>query len=183
MQKPQTTVFAPLDEHCQRVTQGVITVGGIATLPALFLSLSGRFESDIGLYGAVLSAVVAGVFLVGIGVAYAAMPVSLELGADALVVRRRWFRPIVVPYTHIEAVTTMPVGNDWHSEGWALSAGLFGYQGRYRSTRTGRCMAIATDRDRMVAIARRDAPMLVVSPLLPHACVNALREQLAKKDS
>jgi hypothetical protein len=50
------------------------------------------------------------------------------------------------------------------------------------SERYGRFFAYATDREKTVAIARRNAQMLVVSPLLPFAFVGALREALAGKE-
>lgn len=182
MQKPQIAVFAPLDAHCQTVTQGVVTVGGIATLPALFLALSGLLQSQIAWYGAVLSAAVAAVFLIAVLAHWAVMPVALVLDTSALRIQRRWAKELVVAYAAIEAATVLSVGTDWHAEGWQFTAGLFGYHGWYRSERYGRCVAVATDREKLIAIARRDAPLLVVSPLLPFACLSALREQLAGKE-
>lgn len=184
MQKPQIAIFAPLDSHCQRVTQGVVLVGGVATLPALFLALSGLLQSDIAWYGAGLSAAVAAGFLLAVVAAWCTMPVTLVLDDHALTVQRRWAKSIVVPYTSIDAVTALTVGDDFHPVGWVFLAGLFGYHGAYQSARYGRCVAYATDRDKCIAIARRDGPLLVVSPLLPFACLSALRERMtAAKES
>ena len=96
-------------------------------------------------------------------------------------IERRWQRAVRIGYETIEAVTVLPVAADMRATRFAFNAGVFGYQGPFISERYGRFFAYATDRDKTVAIARRGAPMLVVSPLLPFAFVGALREALTQK--
>jgi hypothetical protein len=97
------------------------------------------------------------------------------------VIERRWQRPVRIPFDTIEAVTVLPVSIDMRATRFAFNSGVFGYQGPFISERYGRFFAYATDRDKTVAIARRGAPMLIVSPLLPFAFVGALREALTQK--
>jgi hypothetical protein len=181
MQKPQIAVCAPLDAICQRLTQGFVLVGGISTLPALFLALSGLLMYPLAFYGALVCAAVAAGFLTFLVLSWAGMPTQIRIEADALVIERRWHRAVRIGYETIEAVTVLPVAADMRATRFAFNAGVFGYHGPFISERYGRFFAYATDRDKTVAIARRGAPMLVVSPLLPFAFVGALREALTQK--
>jgi hypothetical protein len=181
MQKPQIAVCAPLDAISQRLTQGFVLVGGISTLPALFLALSGLLMYPLAFYGALVCAAVAAGFLTFLVLSWAGMPTQIRIEADALVIERRWHRAVRIGYETIEAVTVLPVAADMRATRFAFNAGVFGYHGPFISERYGRFFAYATDRDKTVAIARRGAPMLVVSPLLPFAFVGALREALTQK--
>lgn len=181
MQKPQIAVCAPLDPISQRLTQGFVLVGGISTLPALFLALSGLLRYPIAFYGALVCAAVAAAFLTFLGLTWAGMPVQLRIDEDAVVVERRWQRAVRIAFSDIEAITVLPVATDMKATRFAFNAGVFGYQGPFVSDRYGRFFAYATDREKTVAIARRNASMLVVSPMLPFAFVGAVREALAGK--
>lgn len=181
MQKPQIAVCAPLDAISQRLTQGFVLVGGISTLPALFLALSGLLMYPLAFYGALVCAAVAAGFLTFLVLSWAGMPTQIRIEADALVIERRWQRAVRIGYETIEAVTVLPVAADMRATRFAFNAGVFGYHGPFISERYGRFFAYATDRDKTVAIARRGAPMVVVSPLLPFAFVGALREALTQK--
>jgi len=182
MQTPQIVICAALDARSQRLTQGFVLVGGISTLPALFLALSGLLRYPVAFYGAVVCAAVAAAFLTFLVLTWAGMPLQLRIDADAVVIVRRWHRHVRIPFSDIEAVTALPVATDMHATRFAFNAGVFGYQGPFVSERYGRFFAYATDREKTVAIARRNAQMLVVSPLLPFAFVGALREALAGKE-
>lgn len=181
MQKPQVAVCAPLDAVSQRLTQGFVLVGGISTLPALFLALSGLLMYPIAFYGAVICAAVAAGFLTFLVLSWAGMTTQIRIETDACIIERRWQRPVRIPFDTIEAVTVLPVSIDMRATRFAFNSGVFGYQGPFISERYGRFFAYATDRDKTVAIARRGAPMLIVSPLLPFAFVGALREALTQK--
>jgi hypothetical protein len=175
MQKPQVAVCAPLDAISQRLTQGFVLVGGISTLPALFLALSGLLMYPIAFYGAVICAAVAAGFLTFLVLSWAGMAIQIRIETDACVIERRWQRPVRIPFDTIEAVTVLPVSIDMRATRFAFNSGVFGYQGPFISERYGRFFAYATDRDKTVA------PMLIVSPLLPFAFVGALREALTQK--
>ena len=181
MQKPQVAVCAPLDAISQRLTQGFVLVGGISTLPALFLALSGLLMHPIAFYGAVICAAVAAGFLTFLVLSWAGMATQIRIETDACIIERRWQRPVRIPFDSIEAVTVLPVSIDMRATRFAFNAGVFGYQGPFISERYGRFFAYATDRDKTVAIAQRGAPMLILSPLLPFAFVGALREALTQK--
>jgi len=178
---PQIFDCAPIDTYAQRVTQGFIFVGGVLTLPGLFLALSGLLSSPIAYYGALISGAVAAVFLVFVWISWAGMPTSLEIHADQLIIKRRWWRTIRVPYRTIEAVTVLNVATDLQRSARAINAGLFGYQGTFMSARYGRLFCMVTDRDSTIAVARHLSPILIVSPYQPSAFSAALRESISAK--
>lgn len=181
MTTPQIFDCAPLDTYAQRSTQGFIFVGGVLTLPGLFLALSGLLSSPIAYYSAIISGIVAAIFLVFIWWSWAGMPLSLEIHADHLIIKRRWWRAIRVPYRTIEAVTILNVATDLQRSTRAMNAGLFGYQGSFVSARYGRLFCMVTDRDSTIAVARHLAPILIVSPYQPSAFLAALRESISPK--
>ena len=148
MQKPQIAICAPLDPSSQRLTQGFVLVGGISTLPALFLALSGLLRYPVAFYGALLCAAVAAAFLTFLVLTWAGMPLQLQIDADAVVVVRRWHRQVRIPFSDIEAVTVLPVATDMKATRFAFNAGVFGYQGPFVSERYGRFFAYATDREK-----------------------------------
>lgn len=178
MTTPQIFDCAPIDTYAQRITQGFIFVGGMLTLPGLFLALSGLLNSQVAYYGAIISGTVAAIFLLVVGFSWAGMPLSLEIHADQLVIKRRWWRTIRVPYRTIEAVTILNVTTDLQRSARAFNAGVFGYQGTFMSERYGRLFCLVTDRDRTISIARQLAPIVVVSPYQPSAFLAALRESM-----
>ena len=178
---PQIFDCAPIDAYAQRITQGFVFVGGTLTLPGLFLALSGLLTSQIAYYGAIVSGSVAAALLVFVWLAWAGMPLSLEIHADQLIIKRRWWRAIRVPYRTIEAITILNVATDLERSARAFNAGVFGYQGPFVSTRYGRLFCMVTDRDRTIAIARHHTPVLLVSPDQPSAFMAALRESFNAK--
>jgi hypothetical protein len=178
---PQIFDCAPIDTYAQRITQGFIFVGGVLTLPGLFLALSGLLSSPIAYYGAIISGIVAAIFLVFVWWSWAGMPLSLEIHADQLIIKRRWWRAIRVPYRTIEAVTILNVASDLQRSARAVNAGLFGYQGSFVSARYGRLFCMVTDRDSTIAVARHLAPILIVSPYQPSAFLATLRESINPK--
>lgn len=181
MSTPQIFDCAPIDTYAQRITQGFVFVGGTLTFPGLFLALSGLLNYQIAYYGAVISGAVAATLLVFVWLAWAGMPMSLEIQAEQLVIKRRWWRAIRVPFTAIEAVTILNVANDLQRTARAFNAGVFGYQGPFISLRYGKLFCMVTDRDRTIAIARHQSTILVVSPHQPSAFLMALREALTTK--
>jgi hypothetical protein len=178
---PQIFDCAQIDDDAQRVTQGFVFVGGVLTLPGLFLALSGLMNTQIAYYGAIISGIVAAVFLMFVWWSWAGVPLSLEIHADQLVIKRRWWRAIRVPYRTIEAVTILNVATDLQRSARALNAGVFGYQGSFTSARYGRLFCMVTDRDRTIAIARHQSAILIVSPYQPSAFLAALRESINAK--
>ncbi|HEU5089697.1 MAG TPA: hypothetical protein VFT99_19715, partial [Roseiflexaceae bacterium] len=62
-----------------------------------------------------------------------------------------------------------------------FNAGVFGYQGPFELEPYGRIFFAATNRQRLVALARRNGPPLIVSPERPHDFVSAVREALLQK--
>jgi hypothetical protein len=179
---PQIFDCAPIDDYAQRMTQGFVFVGGSLTLPGLFLALSGLLNTQIAYYGAIISGVVAATFLVFVWLSWAGMPLSLEIHTDQLIIKRRWWRAIRIPYRTIEAVTILNVATDLQRSARAFNAGVFGYQGTFVSERYGRLFCMVTDRDRTISIARQLAPVFVVSPYQPSAFLAALRESISAKE-
>lgn len=181
MSTPQIFDCAPIDSYAQRVTQGFVFVGGTLTLPGLFLALSGLVNYQIAYYGAIVSGAVAATLLVFVWLAWAGMPITLEIHADQLIIKRRWWRTIRIPYQSIEAITLLNVANDLQRSARAFNAGVFGYQGPFVSPRYGRLFCMVTDRDRTIVIARHQSTIFIVSPAQPSAFLAALRESVGAK--
>ena len=175
IQMPQIYDCAPLDRSAQQITQGVVFVGGVLTLPGLFLGLSGLLNAGYGMWGVLISAAVAATLLVFVWLSWAGMPVRLEIHADAVHIRRRWWRRIRIPMRDISAVMR-PVSLDVRRERWGFNVGVFGYQGPFMSERYGALFCMVTDRERTVAIGRTRQRLLVVSPQQPAGFVYALQE-------
>jgi len=179
---PQIFDCAPLDTYAQRITQGFVFVGGTLTLPGLFLALSGLLNYQIAYYGAVISGAVAATLLVFVWLSWAGMPLTLEVHTDQLIIKRRWWRAIRVPFHAVEAVTILNVATDLQRTARAFNAGVFGYQGPFTSARYGRLFCMVTDRDRTIAIARHHDRILIVSPYQPTTFMATLRESMSAKD-
>jgi len=62
----------------------------------------------------------------------------------------------------------------------SFNAGVYGYHGPFQLDPYGAVFFVATNRERLVAIARRDKPPLIISPVRPREFVEALRETLMK---
>jgi len=63
----------------------------------------------------------------------------------------------------------------------SFNAGVFGYQGPFRLEQYGAVFFVATNRERLVALARRDRTPLLISPARPRDFVEDLRDVLAKQ--
>ncbi len=172
---PAPLIFeaAPLDQYALRLTTGLAYLGGLLMLPLLFAYLANlRWE---GLLIPVALAVAVALFLL---LTYAFQPRRYELTPDALLVRRRLWRPLRVP---LEIVTgASPASNlaDVPVRGlrFAFNAGIFGYQGPFRLAPYGEVFFLATNRARLVAVARQGRTSLILSPASPRAFVEALNE-------
>jgi hypothetical protein len=106
---PQIYESAPLDTYAQLNTQRVVFGGGALTLPSLFLALSWPCALRRGLlrrdYIGDFSRDTVTVCLVDVG----GQPTQLEVHADQLVIKRKWWRAIRVPFNQITAITRLPL--------------------------------------------------------------------------
>lgn len=174
---------APLDSYAERITTGIATFGGVLMLPALFWYLSG-----IGPIGGVISgiavstgiAAAVGAWLV---LNYAVQPTSYRIGESELVIKRRWARALRVPYKQVSGVSVAGGLADMPRRGLrrSFNAGVFGYHGPFQLDPYGNIFFCATNRERLVAVARRDAPPLIISPNRHRAFVEALREAIQQQ--
>lgn len=180
-QKTTSFAAAPLDPYAERITTGLAMLGGLLLLPALFLFLSGFLLDGIAITGMVVTIAVALALEVFLVLNYAVQPANYVVEADRLVVRRRWMRPMMVPFKAISGVSTAAVLADVPRFGLrrAFNAGVFGYQGPFDLERYGRVFFSATNRERLVSVGRLDGPPLILSPARPRDFVDALREALA----
>lgn len=60
---------------------------------------------------------------------------------------------------------------------FAFNPGVFGYQGPFHLDPYGRVALFATNRQRLVAISRYDASVVIISPDRPRDFIAALNEQ------
>jgi uncharacterized membrane protein len=178
---PQIYESALLDSHAQQMTQRMVFVGGALTFPGLFLALSGLVRYEMAYYSAIASGVLAAVLLLVIWWMWAGQPAQLEVHADQLVIRRKWWRAIRVPFSQITAITRLPLTVEMRHVRWATNVGVFGYQGVFISKLYGRYQCLASDRDCLVAISRTNGLLLVVSPFQPAVFVAAAREAISAK--
>jgi hypothetical protein len=113
---------------------------------------------------------------------YAVQPASYLIEKDRLVIKRRWVRAMRVPFKQIAGVSSAAALAEVPRFGLrrSFNAGVFGYQGPFKLERYGAVFFIATNRDRLVAIARHDLPPLIISPSRPRDFIEALREALTK---
>lgn len=178
---PQIYESALLDNHAQQLTQRVVFVGGALTLPGLFLALSGLVRYEMAYYGAIASGVLAAIVLLVVWWMWAGQPAQLEVHADQLVIKRKWWRALRIPFTQITALTRLPLTVEMRHVRWATNVGVFGYQGVFISKLYGRYQCLATDRDCLVAISRTNGLLVVVSPFQPAVFVAAAREAISAK--
>jgi len=164
---------APLDDYALRLTNGLAYLGGLLMLPLLFAYLANlRWE---GLLVPVALALAVALFLL---LSYGAQPRRYELTGQALLVRRRFWRPLRVPYGIITGaslatpLSDVPVRN----VRFAFNAGIFGYQGPFRLSPYGEVFFLATNRARLVAVARLERTPLILSPARPREFVEALNQ-------
>jgi hypothetical protein len=173
---------AQLDPYAEQITSGIAMLGGVLMLPTLFLYLSGFLLTGVGVTGAVITAAVALALAVWLVLNYAVQPSSYEIQADRVLIRRRWARAMPVPFKDIIAVSTAKALADVPRFGLrrSFNAGVYGYQGPFRLDPYGAVFFVATNRERLVALARRERPPLIISPARPGEFVEALRTALMK---
>ena len=174
---------APLDSYAERITTGIAMLGGLITLPALFLYLSGMLLTGVAVTGVVITLAVALALVVWLVLNYAVQPASYTIEAERLVIRRRWARALRVPFKVIAGVSSAAALAEVPRFGLrrSFNAGVFGYQGPFQLERYGAVFFVATNRERLVAVARTTLPPLILSPARPRDFVEALREALAKR--
>lgn len=174
---------AGLDPYAERITMGIAMVGGILTLPALFWYLSGMLQYRIAVPGVVISSAVALAMIVWLTLNYAVQPIEYILEDETLVIRRRWARRMQVKLKDITGASPATALADVPRMGLrrSFNAGVFGYQGPFELEPYGRVFFAATNRQRLVALARRNAPPLIISPERPRDFVSAVREALLQR--
>src|SRR5439155_26220403 len=111
---------------------------------------------------------------------YAVQPTSYEIQADRVLIRRRWARAMPLPFKEIIGVSTAAALADVPRFGLrrSFNAGVYGYQGPFRLDPYGAVFFVATNRERLVAIARIAGPPMILSPAKPREFVEKLREML-----
>jgi hypothetical protein len=173
---------APLDSYAERITTGIAMLGGILMLPVLFLFLSGFLVTGVGVTGAVVTAAVALALAVWLVLNYAVQPTNYAIDGQQLVIQRRWARKMAVPFKAIAGVSTAAALADVPRFGLrrSFNAGVYGYQGPFQLDPYGAVFFVATNRERLVAVARREGTPLILSPERPREFVEALREALIK---
>ncbi len=176
---------AALDSYAVRITNGVAMLGGILMLPALFLYLSGLLVAGVALTGTIITIAIALTLAVWLTLNYAVQPVAYVVTSDTLVVRRRWARALRIPFKQIMGVSFASALADVPRFGlrWSFNAGVFGYHGPFHLDPYGNVFFAATNRERLVAVARYDAPSLIISPARPREFVETFREALLKSAS
>jgi hypothetical protein len=174
---------APLDSYAERITSGIAMLGGVLMLPTLFLYLSGFLLTGVGVTGAVITAAVALALAAWLVLNYAVQPTSYEIETDRVLIRRRWARAMPLPFKQITGVSTAAALADVPRFGLrrSFNAGVFGYQGPFQLEPYGAVFFVATNRERLVALARRERSPMLLSPARPREFVEALREALIKR--
>ncbi len=181
--KPTAFAAAPLDPYAERITTGIALLGGILMLPPLFLFLSQILLAGVAVTGVVIMVAVALALAAWLVLNYAVQPISYEIGQERLVIRRRWARPLQVPFAEITAVSLALGLADMPRFGLrrSFNAGVFGYHGPFQLHPYGAVFFIATNRERLVAVARLNRPPLILSPARPREFVDTLREELTRQ--
>ncbi len=179
----QSFAAAPLDSYAQQITNGIAMLGGAILLPVLFLYLSGLLFFTIGWFGPLIAVALALSLMVWLLLNYAVQPVTYEVGAESLTIRRRWSRAVVVTYDKVVAVSLANALSDTPRSGMrrSFNAGVFGYQGRFQLAPYGTVVFLATNRQRLVALARSTTDPLIISPERPSEFVEALRTALIRR--
>lgn len=169
---------AGFDPYAERITTGIALLGGVLMLPALFSFLSG-----IRIDAALIAVAVAVALALWLLLNYAVQPLSYRIEGDKLVIRRRWARRMPIPFKQIVGVSEAGALADMPRFGvrQSFNAGVFGYQGPFQLEPYGAVFFVATNRERLVAVARLERTPLILSPARPREFVEALREALIKQ--
>ena len=183
--KTQSFDVAALDSYAERITSGISMLGGILMLPTLFLYLSGFLFEGIAATGAVITAATAVALAVWLVLNYAAQPVRYDIEREHLLIKRRWTRALRIPLKQITGVSPASGMADTPRFGLrrSFNAGVFGYHGPFRLDPYGSVFFMATNRERLVAVARVSDPPLIVSPASPRAFVESLREARLRQNA
>lgn len=174
---------APLDRYAERITTGIAALGGLLMLPTLFLFLSGILFYSIDVTGLVVTVAIAAAIAAWLVLNYAVQPASYAIEEHGLTIRRRWARPLRIPFKAVAGVSLAAGMSDVPRFGLrrSFNAGVFGYQGPFQLDPYGMAFFVATNRERLVAIARFNDPPLILSPARPRDFVDALRAALLKQ--
>lgn len=174
MSSPTRFAPAPLDSYAVKVTYGLAYVGGLLVLPQLFAYLANLrwngLQVPLGLAAALA------LFLL---LSYAFQPKAYRIDLDALVIERRWAPAVRIRFDQISGVSPATALADMPRFGlrFAFNPGVFGYQGPFHLDPYGRVALFATNRQRLVAISRYDASVVIISPDRPRDFIAALNEQ------
>lgn len=165
-----TTAFpaAPIDRYAARVTHAIAYLGGVLVLPMLFAILS-----NTRWLGLVIPTALALPIALWLTLAYVMQPVEYIIAPEGLVIRRRLWRALRIPYDKVFGVSLAPTLAEVPRIGvrFAFNAGIFGYQGPFALEPYGKVFFIATNRHRLVSIARFGDQPLIISPENPAAFV------------
>jgi hypothetical protein len=175
---PRHFAVAPLDTYATRITTGVSYLGGLLMLPLLFAYLSNLRWG--GLLIPVALAVALALFLL---LAYATQPTSYEIAKEELIVRRRWWWALRVPLHIISGVSAAASLAHLPQRGlrFAFNPGVFGYHGPFYLAPYGTAFFAATNRERLVSVARHAAPPLIISPERPGLFVESMHQQMQQR--
>lgn len=170
--------MAALDSYATRVTSGLAYLGGLLMLPLLFAYLSNLRWNGLLIPSAL--ALTLALFLL---LCYATQPRQYELTASELVVRRRVLRALRVPLSQITGASSASNLADVPQRGlrFAFNAGIFGYQGPFRLAPYGEVFFLATNRAKLVALAREGRTPLILSPERPREFVDAVNTQRTER--
>lgn len=165
---------APLDPYAIRVTTGLAWLGGLLMLPLLFAYLANLRWGSL-----LIPVAVAGPLALFLMLSYGAQASAYLIEGAHMVVRRRWWRPLRVPLDQITGVSLATPLADVPQRGlrFAFNPGIFGYLGPYRLDPYGEVFFLATNRARLVAVARDRRTSLIISPAKPRDFVQALAER------
>lgn len=171
----QNFVAATLDTYAARITSGVAYLGGLLMVPLLFAYLSNLRWN--GLLIPVAFALVLALFLL---LAYGAQPLEYSLDKTHLLIRRRWMRTVRIPLSKINGVSFATMLADVPQKGlrFAFNPGVFGYQGPFYLAPYGEAFFLATNREKLIAVAREANVPLIVSPEHPRDFIAAFTQQI-----
>ncbi|MEN9937474.1 MAG: hypothetical protein RLZZ387_4053 [Chloroflexota bacterium] len=181
--KPLEFDVAPLDSYAERITTGIAMLGGVLMLPTLFLYLSGFLFEGVAPTGALITSATAVAVAAWLVLNYAVQPTRYTIEQERLVIRRRWVRPMLVPLKEVTGVSVAAGMADMPRFGLrrSFNAGVYGYHGPFRLSPYGEVFFVATNRERLAALARLSAPPLILSPARPRDFVEALREAMIRR--
>jgi hypothetical protein len=165
---------APLDAYAARVTSGLAYLGGLLMLPLLFAYLANMRWG--GLLIPTALALPLAIFLL---LSYAAQPSAYLIEERHLVIQRRWWRALRLPIAEISGASPATYLADVPRRGlrFAFNPGIFGYLGPFRLAPYGEAFFLATNRARLVSVARQGSPPFILSPARPRDFIEALNER------